>query len=131
MTNVVYQLCTKSVPDAMNPFASLTITYTVAALTSAAVYFTITKGGNLLSEWRMTNWASVVLGIGIVGLEAGYIYAFKAGWQISRVQIVQACFVAVILIIIGYLLYHEALTPNKIIGILICLIGLAVINWNA
>ena len=115
----------------MHPLASLTVTYTVAALTSAAFYFILTKGGNLLHEWRMTNWASVVLGIAIVGLEAGYIYAFKAGWQISMTMIIQASVVAVILIVIGTAIYHEPMTMNKILGIIICLVGLAVINWKA
>ena len=34
----------------------------------------------------------------------------------------------VILIFVGYLLYHEAITWNKIVGIIICLAGLVLIN---
>ena len=37
LSNVVYQICAKSVPSEMNPFASLTITYAVAAIFSGVM----------------------------------------------------------------------------------------------
>ena len=63
-----------------------------------------------------------------MGLEAGYIYAYKAGWQVSAASLVQSSFLAVILIFVGWLVYKEALTWNKLVGVAICLIGLAFIN---
>ena len=39
LSNVVYQICAKSVPEEMNPFASLTVTYLVGAVVSAILYF--------------------------------------------------------------------------------------------
>ena len=32
--------------------------------------------------------------------------------------------------ITGYLIYHEALTWNKIVGVAVCLIGLVFINYR-
>ena len=63
-----------------------------------------------------------------MGLEVGFIYAFRAGWQISMAQIVSSAVLAVILIFVGYLLYHEAITWNKLAGIAVCLAGLVLIN---
>jgi len=128
VSNIVYQVCTKSAPEGMNPFASLTITYAVGAVASALIYFLLNPGGNLLREYRCVSWAPVVLGLVIVGLEAGYIYAYKAGWPVSTAAIVQASFLAVALIAVGFLAYNEAITWNKIAGVIICLIGLAFIN---
>ena len=82
----------------------------------------------LLKEHNKLNWALIVLGIVIVGLEAGYIFAFKAGWQVSTAQVVQAAILAGVLIFVGWLLYHETLTRNKSVGIEICLIGRVFIN---
>ncbi|MCQ2550124.1 MAG: hypothetical protein MJ134_08820 [Lachnospiraceae bacterium] len=67
-------------------------------------------------------------GIRIVGLEVGFIYAYKAGWPVSAAQIVQAAVLAIFLIFVGFFLYKEAITWNKIVGILICLAGLGLIN---
>ena len=128
LSNTLYQICAKSVPDGMNPFASLTVTYLVGAVVSGILYFALGTNTNLLKEYGRLNWAPVVLGVVIVGLEAGYIFAFKAGWQVSTTQVVQAAILAGVLLFVGYLLYHEALTWNKILGIIICLIGLVFIN---
>ena len=128
ISNVFYQICAKSVPEAMNPLASLTVTYLVGAIVSAVVYFCMNRGGSLLREYGKLNWAPVVLGVVIVGLEVGFIYAYKAGWQVSSASIVQSAFLAVALLFVGALVYREALTPSKIIGMVICLIGLYFIN---
>lgn len=130
LSNTLYQICAKSVPEGMNPLASLTVTYLVGAAVSCALYFILNRNANLLREIRLTNWAPIVLGVVIVGLEVGFIYAFRAGWQISMAQIVSSAVLAVILIFVGSLLYHEAITWNKIVGIIVCLAGLVLINFR-
>ena len=52
------------------------------------------------------------------------IYAYKNGWAVSTVSLVQSAFLAVVLIVVGGVLYHEAITLNKVVGIALCLIGL-------
>lgn len=128
ISNVIYHICSKSVPEGLNPFASLTITYLVAAAVSCGFYYVFNKGGSLLQEFKALNWAPFILGLVVVGLEVGFIYAYKAGWQISTAAIVQSVFLAVVLIAVGFLLFREALTWNKLVGVVICLIGLVFIN---
>ena len=128
LSNVVYQICAKSVPDSMNPLASLTVTYLVGAITSGVLYYVLNRNESLIREYDKMNWAPIVLGIVIVGLEVGWIYAYKAGWQVSTGFIVQSAFLAIALIFVGYLLYHEALTWNKLVGVGVCLVGLVFIN---
>ena len=128
LSNVAYQICAKSVPEEMNPFASLTVTYLVGAAASGILFFALDHSGNLIHEVQKINWAPLVLGIVIVGLEAGWIYAYKAGWQVSTGFIVHSAFLAIALIFVGYLLYHEALTWNKLLGVGVCLAGLVFIN---
>ena len=130
LSNTLYQICAKSVPEGMNPLASLTVTYLIGAVVSCAMYYILNRNANLVREFRLLNWAPAVLGVVIVGLEVGFIYAFRAGWQVSVTQIVTSAAVAVILIFVGYLLYHEAITWNKIAGIIVCLAGLVLINYR-
>ena len=129
LSNVLYQICAKSVPSGMNPFASLTITYSVGAVVSMILYFTL-GGRDLIREYSRLNWSPIVLGIVIVGLEVGFIFAYKAGWLVSTASIVQSSFLAVALILVSWLLYREALSWNKLVGVAICLVGLVVINWQ-
>jgi len=126
--NTLYQVCAKSVPADMDPFASLTITYLVGAAASFALYFVINRQGDLLREYRELNWAPIVLGFVVVALEVGMIFAYKAGWKVSLASTVQGTFVAIALVAVGALFYHEAITANKLIGVALCLGGLAVMN---
>ena len=126
--NIFYQVCAKAVPQDMNPFASLTVTYAVAALGSLLLYFLLSKDTSLLAEYAKINWASIVFGLVLVALEVGFIFAYRVGWQVSMLSIVQSSFVAIGLIIVGYLLYKEQITMSKVIGIVIVLVGLYFIN---
>ncbi len=130
LSNVIYQICAKSVPKGMDPMASLTITYTVAAVASGVLFFVLNKEPNLLREYGKTNWVPFLFGLVLVGLETGFIFAYKAGWPVSTAAIVQSAFLAVVLLVVGTLLYHEALTWNKVVGVVICLVGLAFLNWK-
>ena len=127
-SNIVYQICAKSTPEAMHPMASLTVTYLVGALCSLLLYFAMEKGGSLLREYAKLNAAPFVLGLVIVGLEVGFLYAYKLGWEVSRASIVQSAFLSVALLFVGRLLYGEALTARKLLGVGICLAGLWVLN---
>ena len=128
LSNIIYQVCAKSVPKEMNTMATMTITYLVGAVCSAIVFFLTNKDSNLLQEFKKLNFAPFLLGISVVGLEVGFIYAYKNGWAVSTASIVQSAFLSVALIIVGALLYHETITASKVIGILICLVGLYFIN---
>lgn len=130
LSNVVYHICAKSVPDKINPLASLTVTYAVGMVVSLILYFALNRGAKLVDEYRKLNWAPFVLGIVIVGLEVGFIYAYKAGWPVSIASIVQACALAVILIFVGAMLFKETITWNKIVGMVVCLAGLGLINYK-
>ena len=55
-SNVVYQICAKSVPKEMNPFASLTITYIVGAVASAILYFVLDRTCIHKLQVRLMIW---------------------------------------------------------------------------
>lgn len=74
------------------------------------------------------NLTPIFFGISVVGLEVGFIYTYKNGWTVSTASVVQSAFLGLVLIFVGALLYHETITANQLIGIVICLIGLYFIN---
>ena len=127
-SNVVYQICAKSLPDGINPFASLIVTYLIGAAACAVLYFFTGHEDGLMKEFSKLNWSPFMLGIVIVGLEAGWIYAYKAGWQVSVGFIVQSAVLSSRLLFVGYFLYHEALTWNKLLGVAVCMAGLIIMN---
>ena len=116
------------VPKEMDTMASMTVTYLVGAVCSAILFFIMNRGGNLLHEYAKMNLAPALLGLSVVGLEVGFIYAYKNGWEVSTASVVQSAFLALALLGVGAALYKEAITANKVTGVVICLVGLWFIN---
>ena len=125
--NVIYNICAKHTPAQMNPLAALTVTYLVSALASALCYWGL-SGGNLLAEYRHLNWAVYVFGIALVGLETGVIYMYKVGWQVNTGHLTHGTILAVCLLFVGYFLYNETITWNKMLGVALCISGLYFLN---
>lgn len=128
LSNVFYQIAAKSVPKSLNPLASLTVTYLVGAAVSAVLFFALNRNCNLFTEYSKMNWAPFVLGLSVVGLEVGFIYAYKNGWAVSSASIVQSAFLSIALLFIGAWLYRETITASKLVGVVLCLVGLFFLN---
>lgn len=129
--NTIYQICAKSMPADINPLAALTVTYFIAMVTSGVLYFALNrKEANLLAEYGKLNWVPFVFGLVLVGLEVGFVFAYKAGWQVNTASVVQASIVTIVLIFVGYLVFHEPLAWNMLVGVGICTIGLIFINMK-
>ena len=129
LSNIFYHITTKTTPQEANAFLSLTVTYLVGGVVSFLAYFmTAGKGSTLKQELMHLNWSSFVLGIAIVGLEAGFIFAYRAGWKVSAAQLVASSILAIALIFVGFFLFKEGMTLRHLIGILVCVIGLVIIN---
>ncbi len=127
-SNVCYHITAKSVPGYINPMASLSITYLVAAAVSAVLFFWTSSGKSLLAEYSNLNWSAFVLGVVIVGLEFGNISMYKAGWNISIGSLVCNISLAVLLIFVGLMIYKETLTLQQYAGIACCIGGLILLN---
>ena len=84
-SNTVYHICAKSLPESVDPLASLTVTYLIGSVFSGILYFATNRGGaDLLHEYSQMNWAPYLLGLAVVGLEAGSMHAYKAAGRSAR-----------------------------------------------
>ena len=118
----------KSMPSDVNPFGALMVTYFVAAIISAIVFAFAVGPSNLGVEISKINWTSIILAIAIVGLEVGYVFVYRVGWTVSTATVVANIGLACVLIVVGYFLYRENVSINQILGIIVCMIGLILIN---
>ncbi|MBC8545864.1 EamA family transporter [Clostridiaceae bacterium NSJ-31] len=127
-SNVVYNLCTKSVPARANSYFTLFVVYLVGAAVSLGLFFATSPEKNLTAQLHTLNWAPLLLGFSVVGLEAGYILLYRAGWKVSVGSLVCNIALALVLLVIGVLFYREKLSANQLVGMALCLGGLWFIN---
>ena len=129
-SNILYNVCQKSTPASVNPMTSLLVTYLVASLITLVSFLLYYTDESFVQSMKELNWTSIALGVAIVGLEFGYLMAYRAGWNISEGSLVANILLALMLIPVGMLFYQEGFTPNKSIGVVLCLIGLILLNKN-
>ncbi len=132
LSNLFYNIFQKLTPTGANPALALSVAYIVALTASLVVLWRVVplKVG-LGVALRQLNWASVALGFAVVGIEFGFLLAYRAGGNISLVQIVVSVAVTLILIPVGLLFFKEKLSWVNGLGIVLCLAGLALINFKS
>lgn len=126
--NTFYNICTKSTPSGINSFASLFITYLIAAVLSLLLFWLTSDQKNLGAELAKANWASCLLAFSIVALEFGYICIYRAGWKVSVGSLVANISLACVLVVVGMLLYKEAVSARQLLGMAVCAAGLVLLN---
>ncbi len=127
-SNVMYHICAKSVPRQLNPMIGIIVTYLVGATFALLLFFFTDPSKDLVAQFKLVNWAPIVMGFCVVGLEAGSILLYRVGWNISIGSLVCNILLALALIVLGYFLYKEHISVNQGIGIVFCIVGLVFIN---
>jgi drug/metabolite transporter (DMT)-like permease len=128
--SILYHLVLKLTPAYVNPAISLVVTYGLSMVLSLALLPLFPLKTGVFEAFRQLNWASYALAIALVGLEASYLLAYRAGWKISMAAIFVNATMTVLLIPIGLSLFKEKLSPLNIAGILVCIAGLVMMNWR-
>ncbi|NMC56147.1 MAG: EamA family transporter [Eubacteriaceae bacterium] len=126
--NTLYNIIAKSTPANVNTFASLVITYAVAAVLSLILFLTTSQTKNFAEEFSKINWTSIVFGFSIIALEFGYINVYRAGWKVSTGSLVANISLACVLLLVGLLFYKESVSLRQIIGMVLCAGGLFLIS---
>jgi drug/metabolite transporter (DMT)-like permease len=118
----------KSTPKEVNPFSALIITYLIAIILNIIFFQLLKDDQGFFQSLKDLNWTSIFLGFSIVGLELGYLMAYRSGWKISVGSLVANIALALMLIPIGILFYKEGFGLYKVFGSAFCIIGLILIN---
>jgi drug/metabolite transporter (DMT)-like permease len=123
-----YHIGQKSVPTQVNPVFSLTLNYITALIGTVLLvplYPTRTAG-----PWSLkgVNWASCAVGISIVGVELAVLLAYRTGWRISILSVIGNTASALLLVGIGLVFFHEHVSARNLTGVLLCLVGLALVT---
>lgn len=129
-SNILYNICQKSTPESANPMSSLLVTYLTASIITLITFLLYYTDKGLVQSVKELNWTSIALGVAIVGLEFGYLMAYRAGWNISEGSLVANIILALMLIPIGIFFYQEGFALHKTVGIVLCVIGLILLNKN-
>jgi drug/metabolite transporter (DMT)-like permease len=125
---MLYHIFQKAISPDANPVISLLVTYVVAFFLTLVllIFFPLKK--DLVAALRQVNWASVALAIAIVGLEIGFLLAYRAGWDIGLAGVATNVAAAILLLPTGIIIFKEQPNMLNIIGVGVCILGLVMVN---
>lgn len=129
-SSALYHFVAKSTPTNVNFTVSLLVTYAFAfgVVLLTFLFFPIQKG--LTIELKQLNWATFLLAIAIVGIEFGFLLVYRAGWNIGIAAVLVNVVATLILVPIAIFVFKDKLNWINIVGILVCLVGLVMLNWK-
>lgn len=126
--NVLYHLGLRAIPREANPAVATLAAYLVATVATAATLPFLARGVPLLPAARLLNWSTVVVGVAIVGIELGYLLAYRAGWTLSTASVTANVSLAVVLLGIGTMAFREPWSLSRGVGVGFCIVGLWLVN---
>jgi drug/metabolite transporter (DMT)-like permease len=121
---VAYQLAQRAIPAYASPWWTLTTVYLIATAISVTTAVLDARHGRS----HVLSPATVVLGFSVVGIELGYLLAYRHGVRVGTVGLVASTSAAVILSAVGARFFGEQLTWRTASGIAACAIGLLAIS---
>jgi drug/metabolite transporter (DMT)-like permease len=130
LSNVFYHIIQKVTPQQANPVLSLAISYLIAGLICFALLPVFPMREGLSEALKQLNWTTVALAFTLVGLEIGFLLAYRAGWTISLAGLFSNATVSVLLLPVGYILFKDRLSGTNMVGVLVAIVGLVLMNWG-
>lgn len=124
-----YHFVAKSTPSNVNFTVSLLVTYGVAFVATLFTFFFFPTS-NVVAELKQLNWASVGLAVAVMGIEFGYLLMYRTGWNIGIAAVLVTVLAALILVPVAIFVFKDKLSWINIMGVLICLVGLIMLNWK-
>ncbi len=130
LSSVLYHFSQKEIPVRANPVVSLIVTYTLALLLCLGLLAFARPQGGFFKSVGDLNWSSYLLALSVVGLETGYLLVYRTGWNIGFASVLVNVVASLILVPLAILYFREELSWLNVAGILVCLIGLVMLNWK-
>ncbi len=128
-SSALYHFVAKSTPANVNFTVSLLVTYGVAFVATLFTFFFFpTK--NVMAELKLLNWASFGLAAAVMGIEFGYLLMYRAGWNLGIAAVLVTVLASLILVPVAIFVFKDKISWINISGILVCLLGLVMLNWN-
>jgi len=129
-SSALYHFSARSTPGNVNFSISLVVTYLVAlGIVLLSIFFFPAKNG-LAAELKQLNWASFLLAVAVVGIEFGFLLVYRSGWNLGIAAVVVNVVASLILVPVAIFVFKDKLNWVNILGILVCLIGLVMLNWK-
>ena len=125
---VAYQFFIKRVPGEINPIVSVMGMYVAVLILGGILLPLFPPEGGFRNQIRQLNWIQLALAVAVMMIELGFLLMYRNGWSLSTGNIVTGVFINIGLVGLGIALLGEKISPVNIIGIILSIVGVALIS---
>lgn len=126
-----YHNLVKKIPEAVDPVVSVIAIYIGVLILGVAILPVIYSGGRVTESLRQLGWVQIGIAVCIVLMELGFILMYRSGWKLSVGNIVTGVVINIVLMLIGILFLKEKLSMINMLGVLMCIVGVAMVGFRA
>jgi drug/metabolite transporter (DMT)-like permease len=128
---VGYQFFVKRVPVSLNPVVSVIGVYIAVLILSLLLLPFFPSEGGLVKQIRQLNWVQLAIAASVFFLELGFLLMYRYGWNLSTGNLITGVVINIILLSLGMLVLGEKMTFINAIGVIISIIGVALIGYRS
>jgi drug/metabolite transporter (DMT)-like permease len=127
---VLYHFMQKQVAPGAHPVLALIAFYLGAAVLSLPLFLLFPLATPLAQATGELGGAVWGVALSIVLIELGFLLAYRAGGTLSSAFVLSASVVTGALLIIGMMVFKEAVSLKQFAGLVLCLAGIWLLSGN-
>jgi drug/metabolite transporter (DMT)-like permease len=127
---ISYQYFVKKISPTINPIVSILAVYLGVLVLGVFLLLLFPAEGGLSKHIRELTWTQAAVAGSVFLLELGFLLMYRFGWNLSTGNLVTGIFVNLGLLMLGVLLAGEKISTVNAAGIVLSIIGVALISYS-
>ncbi len=127
---VGYQYFVKRVPPSLNPIVSVLSIYSAVLILGVTLLLFFPAQGGFMKHVRQLSWIQLVIAASVFMIELGFLLMYRYGWNLSTGNLVTGVIINIALLGLGVLVLGEKVNLINALGIVICIVGVALIGYQ-
>jgi drug/metabolite transporter (DMT)-like permease len=124
VSSVAYQFAQRAVSSSANAFSVFVLVYLLGLLLCLVLASLWGRPMVVTDLQLLRTWPTWILGAAVVGIEVGYLWAYRAGWPVSTAVGVTYTLTIAVLAIAGVIFLSEEISLRRVAGLAFSLAGL-------
>jgi drug/metabolite transporter (DMT)-like permease len=118
---VGYQLAQRAMPAGANPFTVIAIAYLLGIIACAVLAPGVGRPIGFVDAGLLKHWPIWGLAASVVGIELGYLLAYRAGWALATTTGIGYTATMVLVAVIGATCFSEGMSARRAAGLVMAI----------
>jgi drug/metabolite transporter (DMT)-like permease len=124
VSSVAYQFAQRAVSSSANAFSVFVLVYLLGMVLCLILASLWGRPMGVADLQLLKTWPTWVLGTSVVGIEVGYLLAYRAGWPVGTAVGVTYTLTIGLLAVAGVIFLAEEISLRRVAGLAFSLAGL-------